>query len=121
MKVKNTSKHRYCHAKLDENYKLQMLILKPNEIKEVPDEIAASWVKGGEVIEYVEPKEVKKLADENEALKKELEKLKKANDCQECYEDNKTPSEDDCENCDKKDNKPNKTQKKQSKTKSKNK
>ena len=102
MKVKNTSKHRYCHAKLDENYKLQMLILKPNEIKEVPDEIAASWVKGGEVIEYVEPKEVRKLADENEALKKELEKLKQG---------------------DKKDNKPknNKTQKKQSKTKSKNK
>ena len=102
MKVKNTSKHRYCHAKLDENYKLQMLILKPNEIKDVPDEIAESWVKGGEVIEYVEPKEVKKLADENEALKKELEKLKQG---------------------DQKDNKPknNKTQKKQSKTKSKNK
>lgn len=121
MKVKNISKHRYCHAKLDKNYKLQMLILKPNETKDVPDEIAESWIKGGEVVEYIEPKEVKKLADENEALKKELEKLKKANDCQECYEDNKTPSEDDCENCDKKDNKPNKTQKKQSKTKSKNK
>lgn len=103
MKVKNTSKHRYCHAKLDENYKLQMLILKPNEIKDVPDEIAESWIKGGEVVEYVEPKEVKKLADENEALKKELEKLK-------------TPTHNIS------DNKPKtKTQKKQSKTKSKNK
>lgn len=76
MKVKNISKHRYCHAKLDENYKLQMLILKPNEVKDVPDDIAKSWIKTNEVIEFVEPKEAKKLADENEVLKKELEKLK---------------------------------------------
>lgn len=76
MKVKNISKHRYCHAKLDENYKLTMLILKPNEIKDIPDEIAKSWIKNGGAVEFIEPKEAKKLADENEALKKELEKLK---------------------------------------------
>lgn len=103
MKVKNISKHRYCHAKLDENYKLQMLILKPDEVKDVPDDIAKSWIKTNEVIEFVEPKEARKLADENEALKKELEKLK-------------TPARDVAENKPK-----TRTQKKQSKTKSKNK
>ena len=76
MKVKNISKHRYCHARLNDAYKLEMLILKPNEIKDVPDEIAKSWVKTNEVVEYVEPKEAKKLADENAELKKELEALK---------------------------------------------
>lgn len=76
MKIKNISKRNFCHAKLDEKYKLQLLILAPNDIKDVPDEVAQSWLKSGEVIEFVEPKEAKKLADENEALKKELEQLK---------------------------------------------
>lgn len=108
MKVKNISKHRYCHAKLDENYKLQMLILKPNEVKDVPDDIAKSWLKTNEVIEFVEPKEAKKLADENEALKKELEQLKQSKDCDECYSDGKTPAQEDCDKCD---NKPKQTKK----------
>ena len=99
MKVKNISKHRYCHAKLDENYKLQMLILKPNEVKDVPDDIAKSWIKTNEVIEFVEPKEARKLADENEALKKELEQLKQSKECDECYSDDKTPTQEDCDKC----------------------
>lgn len=99
MKVKNITKHRYCHAKLDENYKLQMLILKPNEVKDIPDEIAKSWIKNGGAVEYIEPKEAKKLADENEALKKELEQLKQSKECEECYADDKTPAQEDCDKC----------------------
>ena len=76
MKVKNISKRSFCHAELDKDYKLQMLILKPNEIKDVPDKVAQSWLKSGQVIEFVEPKEAKKLADENEALKEEIKQLK---------------------------------------------
>lgn len=99
MKVKNISKHRYCHARLDEKYSLQMLILKPNEVQDVPDEVAKNWLKTGEVIEFVEPKEAKKLVDENAALKKELEKLKQQKDCAECYADDKTPAQADCDKC----------------------
>lgn len=76
MKVKSNAKHNYCHARLNDNYKLEMLILRPNEIKEVPDEVAKSWIKTGEVIEYIEPKDVKKVEKENKALKDEIKKLK---------------------------------------------
>ena len=76
MKVKSNAKHNFCHARLDDNYKLEMLVLKPNEIKEVPDEVAKSWIKTGEVIEYIEPKDVKKVESENKALKDEIKKLK---------------------------------------------
>ena len=76
MKVKSNAKHNYCHARLNDNYKLEMLILRPNEIKEVPDEVAKSWIKTGEVIEYIEPKDVKKVEIENKALKDEIKKLK---------------------------------------------
>lgn len=76
MKVKSNAKHNFCHARLNDNYKLEMLILRPNEIKEVPDEVAKSWIKTGEVIEYIEPKDVKKVESENKALKDEIKKLK---------------------------------------------
>lgn len=76
MKVKSNAKHNFCHARLDDNYKLEMLVLRPNEIKEVPDEVAKSWIKTGEVIEYIEPKDVKKVEKENKALKDEIKKLK---------------------------------------------
>jgi uncharacterized phage protein (TIGR02220 family) len=76
MKVKSNAKHNYCHARLNDNYKLEMFILRPNEIKEVPDEVAKSWIKTGEVIEYIEPKDVKKVESENKALKDEIKKLK---------------------------------------------
>ena len=77
MKVKNISKNKFCHAQLDKNYKLEMLLLAPNEIKKVPDEIAKNWIATGKVIQYIEPKDVKKIDAENKALKEELEKLKK--------------------------------------------
>lgn len=76
MKVKNISKQRYCHSRLDENFKLELLTVEPNEIKEVPDIVAENWLKSGGVIQYIEPVEVKQLENENEALKKELETLK---------------------------------------------
>lgn len=76
MKVKNIAKKPYCYSKLDENYKLDMVIIKPNEVKEVSKEIAESWLKTGKVIEYVEPADVKSLEKEIEQLKAENNKLK---------------------------------------------
>lgn len=61
---------------LDNEYKLKLLILAPNEIKDVPDNIAISWIKTGDVEEHVEPKDVKKVENENKALKDEIKKLK---------------------------------------------
>lgn len=75
MKVKNISKHNFCHSSLDEAYKLQMIILKPNEIADIPDEVAEKWIKTKQVIEYVEPKDVNELKNENAQLKKQLDKL----------------------------------------------
>lgn len=82
MKVKNISKHNFCHSTLDENYKLQLLVLKPNEIKVIPDEVAQSWIKSGRVIEYIEPQDVKqleqgakKLEEENESLRQEIKQI----------------------------------------------
>ena len=112
MKVKNISKQRYCHSRLDENFKLELLTVEPNEIKEVPDNVAENWLKSGGVIQYIEPVEVKKLENENEALKKELEQLKKSKDCVECYSDDKTPAQDDCDKCDNKAKKTKKNTKK---------
>lgn len=108
MKIKNISKQRYCHSKLDENYRLEILTVEPNETKEVPNNVAEIWLKTGDIVQYVEPKEVKQLENENEALKKELEQLKNTKDCGECYSDDKTPAQDDCDKCD---NKPTKTKK----------
>lgn len=76
MKVKNIAKNPFCYSKLDENYKLDMVIIKPNEVKEVSKEIAESWLKTGKVIEYVEPADVKSLEKEIEQLKAENNKLK---------------------------------------------
>lgn len=83
MLLKNNSKRSYTHSQLDSEYKLLVLTLKPGEVKEIPDNIAKSWLKSGEVVEYADPQKAKqeqeKIQKENEALKKELEKLKK--DC----------------------------------------
>ena len=109
MLLKNNSKRNYIHSQLDSEYKLLVLTLKPGEVKEVPDNIAKSWLKSGEVVEYVDPKKAKeeqeKIKKENEALKKqieELQNLKQSNDCAECYADEKTPAQEDCDKCDKK-------------------
>ena len=81
MKIKNITKHNYAHAKLDDAYRLQMLILKPNEVKDIPDDVAESWLKSGGVVKYVEPKDLEKIEDENKKLKEQLkeEKPKKKN------------------------------------------
>lgn len=117
MKVKNITKHRFCHARLNDAYKLEMLVLRPEGIKDVPDEIAKSWIKAGGVIEYVEPADVKKLENENDKLRKELEELKQSKDCAECHTDEKTPAQEDCEECNKKTTKPKNEKTKSSTTK----
>ena len=80
MLLKNNSKRSFVHSQLDKNYKLVLLMLEPGAVKEIPDEIAKSWLKSGEVEEYVDPAKAKaeqaKIAKENEELKKELEALK---------------------------------------------
>lgn len=78
MKLQNKSKRSYVHSYLDENYKLVLLQLKPNEVKDIPNDIAKVWLKSGEVVQFVEPQEVKNLENENAKLKAELEALKKA-------------------------------------------
>lgn len=101
MLVKNISKRSYIHSRLDEKYNLVMLTLKPNEVKDIPDEVAKSWLKSDDVVEYVNPEDARKqeeqLKKENAELKKALEEAKK--DCAECYSDDKTPAQDDCDKC----------------------
>lgn len=75
MLVKNISKRSYIHSRLDENYNLMMLTLKPDEVKDIPDEVAKSWLKSDDVVEYVNPEDARK---QEEKLKKENAELKKA-------------------------------------------
>lgn len=77
MKLQNNTKHSFVHSYFDEQFKLVILQLRPKEIKEIPDEVAKSWLKSKGVVEYVAPQDVKSLEDENAKLKEELEKLKK--------------------------------------------
>lgn len=81
MKLKNNSKRNYVHSYLDENANLTMLVLKPNEVKDIPDDVAKTWLKGRDVIEYVDPNQARiekeKLEAENAKLKAELEAQKK--------------------------------------------
>lgn len=101
MLVKNISKRSYIHSRLDENFNLMMLTLKPDEVKDIPDEVAKSWLKSDDVVEYVNPEDARKkeeqLKKENAELKKALEEAKK--DCDECYSDDKTPAQEDCDKC----------------------
>lgn len=80
MKVKNNSKHNYVHSYMDKNFNIQMLILKPGMVLDVPDDVAKGWIKSKEVVEYVDPdlarKEKEKLEAENAKLKAELEAKK---------------------------------------------
>ena len=81
MKLKNNSKRNYVHSYLDENANLTMLVLKPNEVKDIPDDVAKTWLKGRDVVEYVDPNQARiekeKLEAENAKLKAELEAQKK--------------------------------------------
>ena len=81
MKLKNNSKRNYVHSYLDENANLTMLVLKPNEVKDIPDDVAKTWLKGRDIVEYVDPNQARiekeKLEAENAKLKAELEAQKK--------------------------------------------
>lgn len=76
MKVKNIDKRSYSYSVMDKDCKLNVTVIRPNEVKEVSKEIAESWLKTGKVVEYVEPADVKSLEKEIEQLKAENNKLK---------------------------------------------
>lgn len=82
MKVLNKSKRMYVHSVLNERKQPVLLMLKPGEHKDVPDEIAKQWIRTGEVIKYADPEDVEELKAEIERLKKEksLDELKKEAD-----------------------------------------
>ena len=84
MRVYNKSKRMFQHTLKGVDYNL-----KPKSDIVVPDEVAKIWLATGEVVEYVDPQEARnaqeaaakkqgELEAENERLKAELEKLKKA-------------------------------------------
>lgn len=76
MRLENVSKRCYQHSVLDEKKRVVILNLMPGENKEIPDEVAKQWLKGGEVRIYVSPEEAKakeeELKEENLKLKREL-------------------------------------------------
>lgn len=76
MKVHNKAKHAFQHSIADEIEGVKIIEIGANEVKEIPDDIAKIWIKTGEVVEFVDPKEAKELEDENAKLKAELVKLK---------------------------------------------
>lgn len=77
MKLQNKARHAFQHSYMDEKSVLQIIEIQAGEIKDIPEEVAKVWLKSGEVVEFVEPKEAKALEDENAKLKAELAKLKK--------------------------------------------
>lgn len=76
MKLQNKAKHAFQHSYMDAKQVLQIIEILPGEIKDIPEEVAKVWLKIGDVVEFVEPKEAKALEDENAKLKAELAKLK---------------------------------------------
>lgn len=76
MILKNNTKRKYVHSYFDKNYKLQLLVLEPQHTLEVPEEVAASWLKVAGIEEYIAPEKVK---EEKEKLLKQVEQLKKEN------------------------------------------
>lgn len=78
MKVENKCKHAFCHSILNEKMQVEMIILKPGEHKDVPDEVAKQWLKTGDVIEYADPEELAKVKAELEAMKSKKEESKEA-------------------------------------------
>ncbi len=96
MKLENISRRTYQHSILNEKKGVEVIELKPKEVKDIPDEVGKKWLLTGEVREYIAPAEAKAkeakaeaekkaLEAENEALKKKLEELTAAKD--------KTPAE----------------------------
>lgn len=85
MRVQNKCKHAFVHSVLNDKRQPEMLILRPGENKEVPDEVAEQWLKTGDVIKYADPDELAKVKAELAALKakkveKSLDELKKEAD-----------------------------------------
>lgn len=73
VKIKNVSTRTYMHL----NY-----ICKPEQIMEIPQEIADIWFKGGEIVKYAAPEDAEKLKAENEVLKARLAQAAKASKTQ---------------------------------------
>lgn len=69
VKIKNVSTRTYMH--LD-------IICKPNQVMNIPQDVADIWLKGGEIVKYAEPEDTEKLKAENEALKAKLAEAAKA-------------------------------------------
>mgnify|MGYP007135718657 FL=1 len=69
VKIKNVSTRTYMH--LD-------IICKPNQVMNIPQDVADIWLKGGEIVKYAEPEDTEKLKAENEALKAKLAEQAKA-------------------------------------------
>lgn len=76
MKVQNKSRRTYQHSFFNTKGALEIINLRPGCSLEVDDEVAKVWLKTGDVVEYADPKEQAKLANENAKLKEELAKLK---------------------------------------------
>ena len=74
MILENKSERTFQHSYIDKNKKLVTLNLKPNTHMEIPNKVAEIWLKTGEVVEYVDPAEAKKAAEEAEKIQAELEK-----------------------------------------------
>lgn len=78
MKLHNKAKHAFQHSIADEIEGVKIIEIGAGEVKDIPEDIAEIWLKTGEVVEFVEPKEAKALENENAKLKAELEAIKKA-------------------------------------------
>ena len=76
MKLHNKAKHPFQHSYFDEAKNLHIVEINAGEIKEIDNKIAKIWLKTGEVVEFVAPEDMKA---KEEALTKEIEKLKAEN------------------------------------------
>lgn len=76
MKVQNKSKYAFQHTVLDERKHVNLLVIAPGEVKDIPKDVAEVWLKTGAVVEYIAPVEAK--AKEKELLQK-IEQLEKEN------------------------------------------
>lgn len=81
MFLENKSKRMYVHSVLNEKRQAEMIVLRPGEHKNIPDEVAKQWLLSDEIIEYADPNELAKVKAELAALKaKESEKAEKSLD-----------------------------------------
>lgn len=78
MLLKNSTKRKFVHSYLDENYRLKLLILEPGKVLDVPSDVAQSWLKATGITEFIEPKKAKALEDENAKLKAQIAELQKS-------------------------------------------